>query len=228
MTGAVTDPWLISGVPVTLKRSARRRTVGLQVRPGQVTLHAPQAFPTARLDALLLEKRGWVEANLNRFAAQTPAPRPFLHGETVAFLGEQLTLHFSDSVRGPERRGQTLLLPRQDEPQHLETWTRASCLAPYRELVTGYARQLGAGAKLRHVRVSRARTRWGSCNSQGDIRLHWKLSRAPLGVLHYVALHEAAHLLELNHSPRYWAHVARIMPEWKQWRDWLRVNGHSL
>ncbi|MCD0177312.1 M48 family metallopeptidase, partial [Deinococcus sp. 14RED07] len=66
------------------------------------------------------------------------------------------------------------------------------------------------------------------CTASGDIRLHWRLTRAPLPVLHYVALHEAAHLLELNHSPRYWAHVARVMPGWQAHRAWLRTHGHTL
>lgn len=224
----MTDPWHIGGVPVTLKRSARRRTLGLQVRSGAVTLYAPQTVTAPRLERFLLEKRGWMEGHLSRYAARPEAVLRVVDGAALPFLGETLTLRVSDGVRRPRREAEVLHLPAQDAERQMEAWTRAACVAPYRELVAQYARRVGAEERLRRVSLSGAKTRWGSCNSRGDIRLHWKLSRAPLSVLHYVALHEAAHLRELNHSPRYWAHVTRVMPDWARQRDWLRVNGHTL
>jgi predicted metal-dependent hydrolase len=82
--------------------------------------------------------------------------------------------------------------------------------------------------RLGRVQISTARHRWGSCSAQGDIRLHWKLSRAPLPVLDYVAVHEAAHLLEFNHSRAYWALVERVLPDYRVQRDWLRQHGYTL
>ncbi|GGK23814.1 hypothetical protein GCM10008955_16760 [Deinococcus malanensis] len=221
------DPWVISGIPVTLKRSARRRTVGLQVRPGEVTLYAPVRVPAERLQLFLVDRRSWVEGHLQRYAAQPAAPGPLTEGSAVQFLGEELTLRLTD-MRQARREGDLLWLPDEDPEQHLEAWTRRAAAEPYCDLVEEYAAVLGARPRLGRVVVSGARTRWGSCTQGGDIRLHWKLTRAPLEVLRYVALHEAAHLLELNHSPRYWAHVARIMPEYPRWRNWLRDQGHTL
>ncbi|MFC6802514.1 M48 family metallopeptidase [Deinococcus caeni] len=134
----------------------------------------------------------------------------------------------SEDVARPERRGNTLHLPAAHADAALEAWTRHAAHEPYRALVAGYATRLGAQNRLRRVLVAGAKGRWGSCTASGDIRLHWRLTRAPLPVLHYVALHEAAHLLELNHSPRYWAHVARVMPGWPAHRAWLRTHGHTL
>ncbi|CAM4262506.1 M48 family metallopeptidase [Deinococcus marmoris] len=213
---------------MTLRRSARRRTVALQVRPGAVTIFAPQRVPLPQLQDILQQRRAWVEHHLAQYAARPLAAQAWTDGAQLPFLGETLTLRLDLARKKPVRLGNDLLLPADEPERALETWTRAACLAPYTALVTEYAARLGAADRLGRVRVSDTTSRWGSCSSSGDIRLHWKLSRAPLEVLRYVALHEAAHLLEMNHSAHYWAHVARIMPEWQTQRRWLRENGQTL
>ncbi|ABF46408.1 Predicted Zn-dependent hydrolase [Deinococcus geothermalis DSM 11300] len=97
-----------------------------------------------------------------------------------------------------------------------------------RELPEDYADILGVCDRLRQAQLTNAQTRWGSCTAGGVIRLHWALARAPREVAAYVSLHEAAHLLELNHSPRYWAHVTCHMPDHARWRGWLREHGPGL
>ncbi|WP_233355962.1 M48 family metallopeptidase [Henriciella aquimarina] len=80
----------------------------------------------------------------------------------------------------------------------------------------------------RRVTVKDTRSRWGSCTSDGRLAFSWRLIMAPPEVLDYVAAHECAHLLEMNHSPRFWAHVERCRPHWKQERAWLRRHGSGL
>jgi predicted metal-dependent hydrolase len=224
----MTAQWLVSGIPVTIKRSVRRRTVALQVRPGAVTIYAPQRVPLPQLQAILEQRRAWVEHHLAQYAARLGAVPAYTEGAQLPFLGETLTLWFDPTRKNSLRLGNELYLPTENAGQSLEAWTRAACLSPYTVLVAEYAGLLGAADRLGKVRVSSTSTRWGSCSSRGDIRLHWKLSRAPLETLRYVALHEAVHLLEMNHSPRYWGHVSRIMPEWPTQRSWLRDYGQTL
>lgn len=221
--------WQVAGIPVLVKRSDRRRTVALQVRPGQVTLYAPARVPDTKLLEILNARRDWVVGHLAQYARTFPPTPPAPgDGQPLPFLGDTLTLRLSEDVARPERHGDTLHLPAAHADAALEAWTRHAAQEPYRALVAGYAARLGAQDRLRRVLVAGAKGRWGSCTASGDIRLHWRLTRAPLPVLHYVALHEAAHLLELNHSPRYWAHVARVMPGWQAHRAWLRTHGHTL
>lgn len=225
--------WTISGVPVTVKRSMRRRTVALQVQPGAVIIRAPVHVPVAFLEDFLDSRRAWAEHHLAQYAARPAAAcrtgiQEYMDGAPFSFLGERLTLRLVWSDKTPLRVENDLFLPVEIPQQALEEWARAACLPPYTALLRSYAQVLGAADRLGKVRVSNTATRWGSCSSSGDIRLHWKLARAPLEVLHYVALHEAAHLLEMNHSARYWAHVARVMPEWQTQRRWLRENGQTL
>ncbi|WP_415785623.1 M48 family metallopeptidase [Deinococcus saxicola] len=213
---------------MTVKRSVRRRTVALQVKPGEVTIYAPQRVPLRQLQDILQQRRDWVKRHLAQYAARPLAAQACTDGAELTFLGETLTLRLEGDRKKAVRVDNDLLLPADEPERALERWTRAACLTPYTALVTEYAAVLGAADRLGNVRVSATSARWGSCSSRGDIRLHWKLSRAPLDVLHYVALHEAAHLLEMNHSPRYWAHVARVMPGWQTHRRWLREYGQTL
>ncbi len=220
--------WEVAGVPVQIRRSARRRTVAVQVTPGAVTLFAPTRVSLAQLREILDARRDWVAGHLAGYAARPPARPAPQSGQRVPCLGEDLTLHLDAARTRPVRIGDTLHLPAQNAEATLTAWTRRACAAPYRALVQEYAARLGAADRLSAVHVSDTRTRWGSCSADGSIRLHWKLSRAPTEVLHYVALHEAAHLLELNHSARYWAHVTRLMPGWPAHRAWLKEYGHTL
>lgn len=220
--------WEVAGVPVEIKRSARRRTVAVQVRPGAVTLFAPHRVSLQDLRSILDDRREWVAGHLAGYAARAPGRVALHDGQVLPFLNDTLTVRLDPARRAARRDGATLLLPLSDPEAALRHWTRRACTAPYRALVQDYAAQLGAAPRLGRVLVSDTQSRWGSCTASGDIRLHWKLSRAPLPVLHYVALHEAAHLLELNHSARYWAHVQRVMPDWSQHRAWLRDHGHTL
>ena len=84
------------------------------------------------------------------------------------------------------------------------------------------------GVEARRVTVKDTRSRWGSCTSDGRLAFSWRLIMAPAEVLEYVAAHECAHLLEMNHSPAFWAHVATCRPTWKSERAWLRANGRDL
>lgn len=228
LLGFMSAQWFISGVPVSVRRSDRRRTVALQVRPGAVTIYAPRRVPLAQLQVLLTQRHDWVAHHLAQYAARPEVAQSYADGAELPFLGQPLTLRPGAAPGGPVRVGAELWLPAGAVPEAVKAWTRAACLDPYAALVTQYAGQLGAEGQVGRVRVSDTATRWGSCSSRGHIRLHWKLSRAPLDVLHYVALHEAAHLLEMNHSPRYWAHVARVMPGWQTQRRWLKEHGQTL
>ena len=89
-----------------------------------------------------------------------------------------------------------------------------------------YATQIGR--RVAQVSLRDTRSRWGSCTSQGALMYSWRLIMAPPRVLDYVAAHEVAHMLEMNHSPRFWAVVERLFPQWQVERAWLKREGHAL
>ncbi len=89
-----------------------------------------------------------------------------------------------------------------------------------------YASQIGR--RVAQVSLRDTRSRWGSCTSDGSLMYSWRLIMAPPRVLDYVAAHEVAHMLEMNHSPRFWAVVERLFPHWQAERNWLKREGGAL
>lgn len=84
------------------------------------------------------------------------------------------------------------------------------------------------GVQPQAVRIKDTRSRWGSCTSAGVLSFSWRVVMAPLAVLRYLAVHEAAHLREMNHSPAFWGLVAKADPDFRRARAWLRAHGASL
>lgn len=84
------------------------------------------------------------------------------------------------------------------------------------------------GLRYRKVFIKNQRTRWASCSKKGNLNFNWRLLWAPPEVLDYVIVHELCHLVEMNHSPRFWAQVALWCPDYKKHRKWLRVHGRDL
>jgi predicted metal-dependent hydrolase len=110
--------------------------------------------------------------------------------------------------------------------QRVERYLRKSAKSDLSDAVIRYCEQLGVEA--RRVSVKDTRSRWGSCTSDGRLAFSWRLIMAPNEVLEYVAAHECAHLLEMNHSPAFWANVQTCRPSWKAERAWLRKYGRDL
>jgi hypothetical protein len=111
---------------------------------------------------------------------------------------------------------------------------RAALEKRYRQAAKEYFPQRAAfyadrlGVTFGKIRIAEQKTRWGSCSSNGTLSFNWKLMLAPPRVLDYVVVHEVCHLKEMNHSPRFWAYVEQLMPEYKEYRKWLRENGQTL
>ncbi|HEY9104463.1 SprT family zinc-dependent metalloprotease [Chitinimonas sp.] len=209
-------------VAVALKRSARA-SVGLRISGEGLTVVVPNRFPLSELDGILRQKAGWIIAKLDEVASR-PQAGPLGEGSAIDWLGEPHLLslgHGRGSVTADELR-----LATHDPaatPLALEKLMRREARLFLGERLALWAERLGL--RYSEFKLSSAGTRWGSCTSQGAIRLNWRLMQAPLPVLDYVVIHELCHLVELNHSPRFWALVASVCPDWKDKRDWLKREG---
>ena len=217
----------VGGLPVRLRRSIRR-TVGLKVSEQGLTVYAPRQLDEARVRRFIEEKRGWAERHLQVFQQSQVRPPPLADGLRLCFAGEQLTLRSVPELKKAVRVGDELQAPAGELEQAVEAWYKSEALRHFQPLVEQYAACLTRGRALRGVRLTNAGRRWGSCTAAGVIRLHWRLLLAPPEVMHYVAAHEAAHLAELNHSPRYWAELEQLFPEYQAAERWLRQHGAAL
>jgi predicted metal-dependent hydrolase len=130
--------------------------------------------------------------------------------------------------RGIRLEGDRLLVPGNPATAGARIAAWLKVLARDR-LATASTRYAGlVGRDYSSLALRDTRSRWGSCSPDGRLMFSWRLVMAPPSVLDYVAAHEVAHLVELNHSPAYWAVVTRICPRWKVERAWLHAHGQTL
>jgi predicted metal-dependent hydrolase len=209
-------------VPVTLQRS-KRRSIGLKITSEGLAVTLPVRFPLTELDAILHRKAGWIVSKLDELAAQ-PGLAALGEGSSVDWLGEPHNLRIGFG-RGSVTADEIRLATDQSDaiPATLERLMRREARGFLGERLALWAGRLQL--HYREFKLSGAGTRWGSCSANGAIRLNWRLMQAPLPVIDYVVIHELCHLVELNHSERFWALVASACPDWKHKRDWLKHHG---
>ncbi|WP_068637477.1 M48 family metallopeptidase [Thauera butanivorans] len=219
-------------VELTLRRSPARRTLALQIDHRGARVSAPLRTPLAEIDAFIRNHAAWLLDRLGRAAELSRAPVVVpADGCELPLFGRPMRLRIGGVSRAQWRPGndgaEELHLPaRADAERALLRALQGRALAWYRGRVEEYCLRLAL--PVPPVRLSNARTRWGSCSSLSGIRLHWRLVHLPPELIDYVVAHEVAHLREMNHSPRFWAVVESVCPAWRTGRARLRQAAAGL
>ena len=216
--------------PIRWNRSRRARRISLRIdaRAGEVVVTLPPRAARRAGMALLNTHAAWVR---DRLAALAP-PIPFAPGAEVPLAGvpHRIRLATPGEGGGAEARLEpgAIVVPGPEEAvaERVAAFLKAEARRRIQTLATGHAAALGVRPK--GVRLKDTRSRWGSCAPDGTLAFSWRLVMAPDWVLDYVVAHEVAHLRELNHSERFWAHVARLTPHRDAAVAWLRDNGPGL
>ena len=218
-------------VDFLLKRGHRRRRAELTVDERGLTVSVPWRTSDRYISRFLQESAPWVLRKLETWESRKPKPRLWQDGELIDYLGRQLRLVLAAGdyplVQLQDSDILALSLP---DPFTADTvraalvnWYRRHAQAHFRARVGHYSGQLGVEAP--RVFVSNARTRWGSCNANREVRLSWRLMQAASPVVDYVVAHELAHLKQMNHSARFWSVVQRLCPDYASARAELDAIG---
>lgn len=208
---------------------ARRLILRLDETNREAVAVAPSRRELAGAAAFAAERVDWIAGRL----AQMPAVTPFMEGAVIPLRGEPCRL----TLGGEGRRARliaaddgslTLSAPGGTDTfaRRVTRYLRMAALSDIGDAVTRHCETLGVD--VQRISIKDTRSRWGSCTSDGKLSFSWRLVCAPPEVLDYVAAHECAHLLEMNHSDRFWRHVERLHPGWQARRDWLRRHGREL
>ncbi len=206
-------------------RSKRARRVAVRVDrvTGQVRVTLPQRASLAEVDRALLRHRRWIAARLSEAAVVRAHVEA--RGDRLTVWGEELRVVEEPGRQRVHRRGDDLLLP-PGKPEALERWLRAQARARLTPLTEHAAATLGK--RLSRVSIGDAKTRWGSCTAKATISYSYRLVLAPPWVAEAIVWHEACHLVELNHSDRFWNLLRRHEPRTDEARAWLRAHGATL
>ncbi len=231
-------------VAFLLKRS-RRRSIGFVVGLEGLAVSAPKWVSLRDIDAAVREKAGWILAKLGaqrERSLQSAADRiVWADGAVLQFLGAPVRVTLGASpglaagevlledavepaasgVEGPRRLH--VGLAHGASPERLrdtvQSWLQREARGVFEARCAHYAERLGV--RVTRLSLSSAKTRWGSANGNGVIRLHWRLIQHPLATIDYVVAHELAHLREMNHGPRFWAVVGSVVPDYQAARGRL-------
>ncbi len=188
---------------------SRRRTLALQITAdAQLIVRAPKWASQTEIDRLVNDKSSWIRKKQQEVRAMKAelAARQEEQANSFLYLGE--------------------LRPRVMAPEVLESWYRIQAREVIGERVALFSQR--SGLTYSSLKITSAKTRWGSCSRQGTLNFTWRLVMAPLWVVDYVVAHEISHLAHHNHSRRFWQKVAELFPNFKEARRWLHTNQQRL
>ncbi len=214
-------------VRLEINPKARRLILRLDELRREAVAVAPHKKKLNEAAEFAKERVNWIADRL----AELPERIPLTAGQTITVRGAPYKI----SLRGPGRRASLiegepawLCAPGDAEtlPRRVERFLRKEARSDITEAVERHCLTLGTTAKA--ISIKDTRSRWGSCTSDGRLSFSWRLILAPPEILDYVAAHECAHLIEMNHSAAFWHQVSKCCPDWKQKRNWLRAHGRQL
>lgn len=216
-------------IPVEFVRHRRARRYVLRLRPdGSARVTIPRGGSLVQARHFARKHTAWLEKQRLRQAARPIQPRTWAIGTAILFRGEQVRLE--GTAGGTEVRFGTERVPirvlnqdlRPTVERHLQQLAVTELSALTCDLAAVHC------LPVQRVSVRNQRSRWGSCSRRGTISLNWRLVQTPVFVRDYIVLHELAHLVEMNHSKRFWRQVARLCPDFARAEAWLKNHSSLL
>ena len=216
------------GAPVAIRVNPRARRLLLRVDASSraVELVLPRGVSAEHGLRFLSAQRGWIAARLDAL----PPPVPFIEGAIVPVFGEPHRIRRESDPAAPPVRIADGEIRVRGEPAHFARRVRDHLAHLARQEFSRRARAFAAliGKKVARITVRDTTSRWASCSATGNLSFSWRLILAPEAVIDYVVAHEVAHLVEMNHSPRFWRLVAALVSDAGAPRAWLRRHRSRL
>ena len=217
-----------------IRSKKRRKTISLHIKEdGKIVIYTPYRTPKWEIEKFIDEKESWIVEKISeREKRIKEVEKTFLPGEKFLYLGEWYPLETKES--SDEEPPLTLAFGKfilnHDHPGKARdlfcNWYKKEA----KEKITGRVAHYSNRFQLlpEGVKITNARSRWGSCSRDNRLSFSWRIIMASLTVIDYVLIHELVHIREKNHSSRFWDYVESILPDYRKHRRWLRENGHLL
>lgn len=228
---------LVGDIKYHLLPGTNRKTTDIVIeRDGTIAVRPPISMSPEQVDETVLSKRIWIYRNLaswNDLNAQC-VKREWVNGETFPYLGSNYRLSLMDHQAEPLvlKNGRFCLLKEivASGPQSChEAFERFYTLKGFDHIskrITFFSKKIGV--KPGKVLVRDLGFRWATCQAEGDFYFHWKALMAPLSVIDYIVVHELCHLHHRDHSDAFWNEVDKVLPNYRERKEWLRVRGSGL
>jgi predicted metal-dependent hydrolase len=215
-------------------RSPERKNLTITVeRDRSVVVHAPAGTTDYEIQRVIDSKRQWILAKVQHpqkyQRRRHPPGKEVVNGESAPYLGKDYRIEITKTASGEVEFSDLFLVPEAHQAERREVlrdWYIARATEKILARAEQHARELGV--KFLAAKIVDNRYRWGSCTVNDNVNFNWRLIKAPMFVIDYVIVHELAHLLEPNHTPRFWGIVRAKTPRMEKAKTWLKEHGQLL
>lgn len=215
-------------ITATLIRSKLRKSLGIYIHQGKVTVRAPMHESLHNIQQFFQHKQSWIQSHLQRqLQIEQKAQHSFLAGDRFLWLDNELILATQQGRPAKvESCNNTLhvVCARPHDPRNvrrqIETWYKTQALQYLQQRCEVFSKILNLHPQS--ISVRRYKTRWGSCNHRGELQFNWLIMMAPAAVVDYLVVHELCHLKHFNHSAKFWQLVSTTLPHYANCRQWLK------
>ena len=211
---------------------SNRKTLNISVeRDRSIIVRAPHFLTADKIDKIVQSKRQWIKEKLNHTQKypQIKESKEFVSGETLMYLGKNYQLLVVDEEFEGIEFDQRFKISKTNQPNAnklFKKWYLQQALIKIEPLATKYAKNLGVA--YNQFKTSEMKYRWGSCTPANNIIFNWRIIKAPRSVLEYLVAHELVHLIEDNHTPKFWNILSIQVPNYEKAKSWLKKYGQSL
>jgi predicted metal-dependent hydrolase len=218
----------------TIKRSIKRRKLTISVeRDRSVVVHAPEGMPDEKIRQVVESKRQWIYEKIGhpqKYQRLPHAPgKELVSGESALYLGRQYRIEVVKTGLPGVQFAQRFLIPATQKEQREEALREWYIRKAKEEIIPRVKRHAGEiGVDAAEIKIVDSLYRWGSCTVKDNVNFNWRLIKAPMFVVDYVIVHELAHLIEANHTPRFWNIVRTQAPTMDKAKAWLKEHGQLL
>jgi len=218
----------------TIKRSPTRKKLTITVeRDRSVVVHAPESTSEEKIREVVESKRHWIYEKTRHTQKYRELPHPpgkeLVNGESALYLGRQYQIEITHGSGAEIQFEQRFLIPASlsgERKKVLRNWYIEKAKQKILPRVNSFAADLGV--EFANAKIVDNRYRWGSCTTKDNVNFNWRLIKAPMYVVDYVIVHELAHLLEANHTPRFWNIIRAQSPKMEKAKQWLLEHGQIL
>jgi len=204
-------------------RSDRKSLALIIDSEARLTVRAPFGTRESEVADLIRQKKRWIIEKQKKISSlnNKHSPVTFKNGESFMYQGETYTIKYGN-VSKIKISDANIIVPRTFKKERIIAWLKREARKLITERIDKYASLIGV--RYSTVRLSGARTRWGSCSGKDSLNFAWRLIMCPTAAIDYVIIHELCHIMYKNHSPAFWAMVKRVCPKFKEQKNWLKNN----
>jgi hypothetical protein len=210
---------------------SNRKTLGILVdRDKSIFIKAPYGASKEKIEKFIEKKKLWIFQKLNHKQKYIKFPaKEFVSGSSILYLGRTYLLNIGEFEHEGIKFSDSFYLSKRDKKNANELFKKWFIREAKKLLIPKiifYAKNLGV--KYNKIEIKEFKYRWGSCTPKNNIYFNWRIIQAPNSVIDYIIVHELAHLIEANHSSRFWNIVKSQLPKFHEAKNWLKENGGIL